>query len=63
VTSRTTALGGPFALATAVVWGGQFVVGKSALEDVGAFPLSTIRYAIAAALWLLVLAVLEGRGA
>jgi drug/metabolite transporter (DMT)-like permease len=63
VTSRTTALGGLFALTTAVVWGGQFVVGKSALEDVGAFPLSTIRYAIAAALWLLVLAVLEGRGA
>jgi len=50
-----------FATTTAVVWGGQFVVGKSALESVNAFPLSTIRYALAAALWLVVLVVLEGR--
>jgi drug/metabolite transporter (DMT)-like permease len=49
-----------FATTTAVVWGGQFVVGKSALESVDAAPLSTIRYALAAALWLAVLAVLEG---
>jgi drug/metabolite transporter (DMT)-like permease len=49
-----------FATTTAVVWGGQFVVGKSALESVDAFPLSTIRYAVAAGLWLVVLAVLEG---
>ena len=49
-----------FATTTAVVWGGQFVVGKSALESVDAAPLSTIRYAVAAALWLVVLAVLEG---
>jgi drug/metabolite transporter (DMT)-like permease len=52
-----------FGLTTALVWGGQFVVGKSALESVNAFPLSTIRYAIAAALWLLVLAAVEGRRA
>jgi drug/metabolite transporter (DMT)-like permease len=49
-----------FATTTAVVWGGQFVVGKSALETIDAFPLSTIRYAIAASLWLVVLAVVEG---
>ena len=49
-----------FATTTAVVWGGQFVVGKSALESVDAAPLSTIRYAVAAALWLAVLVVLEG---
>jgi drug/metabolite transporter (DMT)-like permease len=49
-----------FATTTAVVWGGQFVVGKSALESIDAFPLSTIRYAVAAALWLLVLAAFEG---
>ena len=49
-----------FATTTAVVWGGQFVVGKSALESVDAAPLSTIRYAVAAVLWLVVLAVLEG---
>jgi drug/metabolite transporter (DMT)-like permease len=49
-----------FATTTAVAWGGQFVVGKSALETIDAFPLSTIRYAIAASLWLVVLAVVEG---
>lgn len=59
---RTTTVGVLFATTTAVVWGGQFVVGKSALESVDAFPLSTIRYAVAAALWLAVLAVLEGPG-
>jgi drug/metabolite transporter (DMT)-like permease len=52
-----------FATTTAVVWGGQFVVGKSALETVNAFPLSTVRYAVAAALWLVVLVALEGVGA
>ena len=58
--TRTATLGVLFATTTAVVWGGQFVVGKSALETIDAFPLSTIRYALAAALWLVVLAVLEG---
>jgi drug/metabolite transporter (DMT)-like permease len=51
-----------FATTTAIVWGGQFVVGKSALESVNAFPLSTLRYALAAGLWLIVLLVVEGRG-
>jgi drug/metabolite transporter (DMT)-like permease len=60
VRSRTATLGVLFATTTAIVWGGQFVVGKSALESVNAFPLSTVRYALAAALWLVVLAVLEG---
>ncbi|HEY7179653.1 MAG TPA: DMT family transporter [Gaiella sp.] len=58
--SRTTIVGVLFATTTALVWGGQFVVGKSALETVDAFPLSTIRYAVAASLWLVVLAVVEG---
>ena len=61
--SRNATLGVLFATTTAIVWGGQFVVGKSALESVNAFPLSTVRYALAAALWLVVLAVLEGPGA
>jgi drug/metabolite transporter (DMT)-like permease len=60
VRTRTTTLGVLFATTTAVVWGGQFVVGKSALVSVDAFPLSTIRYAIAAALWLVVLLIVEG---
>lgn len=46
---------------TGLAWGGQFVVGKSALAAVNAFPLTTIRYALAASLWLLVLAAVEGR--
>jgi drug/metabolite transporter (DMT)-like permease len=58
--TRTATLGVLFATTTAVVWGGQFVVGKSALETIDAFPLSTIRYAVAASLWLVVLAVVEG---
>jgi drug/metabolite transporter (DMT)-like permease len=60
VRTRATTLGVLFATTTAVVWGGQFVVGKSALESIDAFPLSTIRYALAATLWLVVLAAVEG---
>jgi drug/metabolite transporter (DMT)-like permease len=60
---RSTLVGAAFATITAVTWGGQFVVGKSALDRVNAFPLSTVRYAGAAGLWLVVLVVLEGRGA
>jgi drug/metabolite transporter (DMT)-like permease len=62
VRSRNATLGVLFATTTALVWGGQFVVGKSALETIDAFPLSTVRYALAAALWLVVLLVVEGRG-
>jgi len=62
VRSRNATLGVLFATTTALVWGGQFVVGKSALQTIDAFPLSTVRYALAAALWLLVLVALEGRG-
>src|SRR5437764_1438082 len=50
---RSTLVGAAFATVTAVTWGGQFVVGKSALDRVNAFPLSTIRYAGAAALSLM----------
>ena len=59
--SRRTTIGALFATTTAVAWGGQFVVGKSALGSINAFPLSTIRYAFAVAVWLGVLAVVEGR--
>src|SRR4026209_2671177 len=60
--SRNATLGVLFATTTALVWGGQFVVGKSALQTIDAFPLSTVRYALAAALWLIVLVAIEGRG-
>jgi drug/metabolite transporter (DMT)-like permease len=61
--TRTAVFGGLLATSTAVAWGGQFVVGKSALGSLNAFPLTTIRYAVAAGLWLVVLAALEGRRA
>ena len=61
--TRTRAVGSLFATITALAWGGQFVVGKSALGSVNAFPLSTVRYAVAALLWLVVLAAVEGPGA
>ncbi len=61
--TRTTAVGALFATITSLAWGGQFVVGKSALGSVNAFPLSTVRYAVAALLWLVVLAAVEGPGA
>ena len=51
--NRPVATGSVFATVTAVAWGGQFVVGKSALGTVDAFPLTTVRYAIASVLWLL----------
>jgi len=60
---RSTLVGAAFATITAVTWGGQFVVGKSALDHINALPLSTVRYAGAAGLWLIVLAAVEGRGA
>src|SRR5262245_26963974 len=60
---RSTTVGAVFATATALAWGGQFVVGKSALGNINAFPLTTVRYAVASALWLAVLAAVEGRRA
>ena len=57
---RGFAAGVTFATTTAVIWGGQFVVGKSALEEVDAFPLTTIRYALAGVLLLGLLAAIEG---
>jgi drug/metabolite transporter (DMT)-like permease len=60
VRTRSMTIGAAFATATALAWGGQFVVGKSALGSLNAFPLSTIRYAIASSLWLVVLAAVEG---
>jgi drug/metabolite transporter (DMT)-like permease len=59
--NRAAVLGALFGTFVGLAWGGQFVVGKSALESVNAFPLSTLRYAVAAGLWLIVLAVVEGR--
>jgi drug/metabolite transporter (DMT)-like permease len=57
---RGTSSGIVFATVTAVIWGGQFVVGKSALARVEAFPLTTVRYAVASVLLLGLLAAVEG---
>ena len=59
--NRTALIGGLMGALTGIAWGGQFVVGKSALGSINSFPLTTIRYAIAAGLWLIVLAAVEGR--
>jgi drug/metabolite transporter (DMT)-like permease len=55
------ALGVTFATITALAWGGQFVVAKSALGSVGAFQLTTIRYLITAAILVAILVAVEGR--
>jgi drug/metabolite transporter (DMT)-like permease len=55
-----TAIGAALATITGLAWGGQFVVGKSALARVDAIPLTTIRYAVASACLLGILARLEG---
>jgi drug/metabolite transporter (DMT)-like permease len=60
VRARSTLIGAAFATITAVTWGGQFVVGKSALARVDSFWLTTIRYALAAALLVALLAAVEG---
>jgi drug/metabolite transporter (DMT)-like permease len=56
-------IGGLLASFTGIVWGGQFVVGKSALARVDSFWLTTVRYALAAAVLLALLAIVEGRRA
>ena len=52
-----------FAAFTGIVWGGQFVVAKSALDRVDAFWLTSARYALAVAILLALLAVVEGPAA
>ena len=61
--NRSAALGAVFGTTTAVTWGGQFVVGKSALAHVDPFPLTAIRYAAAATILLGVLWAVEGPSA
>jgi drug/metabolite transporter (DMT)-like permease len=63
VKSNQAAVGGLLAAFTGVVWGGQFVVGKSALARVDSFWLTSVRYALAAALLLALLVAVEGAAA
>jgi drug/metabolite transporter (DMT)-like permease len=58
---NATTVGVVCASFTGVVWGGQFVVGKSALARVDSFWLTSIRYALASLLLLGLLGVVEGR--
>ena len=60
---NATAVGATFGTITGLAWGGQFVIGASALHRVDAFPLTTLRYALAASLLLLLLGLREGRQA
>ncbi len=60
---RPAATGAVLAALTGIVWGGQFVVGKSALNAIDPFTLTAVRYGVAALLLLAVLAAVEGWGA
>ena len=60
---NATALGAIFATITGLAWGGQFVVGASALHRVDAFPLTTLRYAIAGGTPARVACAARGEGA
>jgi hypothetical protein len=44
---RRLLIGSALGTTTGLAWGGQFVVGKSAVERVDAFHLTTVRYALA----------------
>ncbi len=57
---RSATIGASFAAFTGIVWGGQFVIGKSALAHVDSFWLTTVRYAGAALLLLGLLAAAQG---
>jgi drug/metabolite transporter (DMT)-like permease len=58
---NTAVAGAALATTTGLAWGGQFVIGKSALGRVDAFPLTTIRYGVAALALVLILLAVEGR--
>jgi drug/metabolite transporter (DMT)-like permease len=60
---RRTLIGAALGTTTGLAWGGQFVIGKSAVERVDAFHLTTVRYALAGLVLLAILAAVEGRGA
>ncbi len=57
---RTTYVGAAFATISSVAWGGMFVIGKSALDRVDAFHLTTLRYLAASLILLALLAAVEG---
>src|SRR5207237_4287231 len=60
---RRLLVGAALGTTTGLVWGGQFVIGKSAVERVDAFHLTTVRYALAGLVLLAILRVVEGRDA
>jgi drug/metabolite transporter (DMT)-like permease len=53
--------GASLGVATGAIWGVMFVIGKSALDRVDAFHLTTIRYGVAGAIFLAILLAVEGR--
>jgi drug/metabolite transporter (DMT)-like permease len=55
--------GASLGIATGAIWGVMFVIGKSALDRVDAFHLTTIRYGVAGAIFLAILWAVEGRRA
>ena len=57
---RKTLIGSALGTTTGLAWGGQFVIGKSAVDRVDAFHLTTVRYALAGLILLGILAAVEG---
>jgi drug/metabolite transporter (DMT)-like permease len=55
--------GAVLGVTTGVIWGVMFVIGKSALDRVDAFHLTTIRYGVGGLALLGILAAVEGRSA
>src|SRR5919198_2784191 len=60
---RKTLIGAALGTTTGLAWGGQFVIGKSAVDRVDAFHLTTVRYALAGLVLLAILAAVEGLAA
>jgi drug/metabolite transporter (DMT)-like permease len=60
---RKTLIGAGLGTTTGLAWGGQFVIGKSAVAHVDAFHLTAVRYALAGLVLLAILAAVEGRQA
>ena len=60
-TNRQYITGSLILLVTAIIWGVQFPVAKSAFETVNAFHASVVRFGVAAVILVVVLYIVEGR--
>ena len=61
--NHTTSLAAVGGLATALAWGGMFIIAKSAFPYVGPFQLTAARFTVATMVFMVILAIKEGPGA